>query len=120
MGTLRDVMNTLLVTVAEDATVAEAAQVMSLQHVGSALIVDGDRLRGIFTERDIVRALAAEHDAAGHAVGSWMTADPITLGPEASAAEARDRMLEEGFRHIPVVDAGRLVGIVSLRDVSGR
>jgi CBS domain-containing protein len=63
METLRDVMSTLLVTVLADATVAEAAQVMSIEHVGSALIVDGEALRGIFTERDIVRALAAEHDA---------------------------------------------------------
>jgi CBS domain-containing protein len=120
METLRDVMSTLLVTVAEHATVAEAAQVMSLEHVGAALIVDGDRLRGIFTERDIVRALAAEHDAAGHGVAGWMTADPITLGPGATVAEARDRMLEEGVRHIPVVEGDRLIGIVSLRDVSGR
>jgi len=120
METLRDVMSTLLVTVDTDATVAEAAQLMSLQHVGAVLIVDGDQVRGIFTERDIVRALAAEHDAAGHAVAGWMTADPITLGPDAPVAEARDRMLEEGFRHIPVVEAERLIGIVSLRDVSGR
>jgi CBS domain-containing protein len=120
METLRDVMSTLLVTVDKDATVAEAAQLMSLQHVGAVLIVDGDQVGGIFTERDIVRALAAEHDAAGHAVAGWMTADPISLGPEASVAEARDRMLEEGFRHIPVVEAERLIGIVSLRDVSGR
>jgi CBS domain-containing protein len=49
-----------------------------------------------------------------------MTADPVTLAPDASVAEARERMLEEGFRHIPVVEAERLVGIVSLRDVSGR
>jgi CBS domain-containing protein len=120
METLRDVMSTTLVTVPADATVAEAAQVMSIHHVGAALIVDGDRLRGIFTERDIVRALAAEHDAAGHAVAGWMTADPITLGPDAKITEARDRMLEEGFRHIPVVEADRLIGIVSLRDLSGR
>jgi CBS domain-containing protein len=120
MGTLRDVMSTLLVTVPADATVAEAAQVMSIHHVGAALIVEGDELRGIFTERDIVRALAGEHDAAGHAVGGWMTPDPVTLGPEAGVAEARDRMLKEGFRHIPVVEDGRLVGIVSIRDVTGR
>jgi CBS domain-containing protein len=120
METLRDVMSTLLVTVPAEATVAEAAQVMSLQHVGAALIADGDRLHGIFTERDIVRALAAEHDAAGHAVAGWMTPDPFTLGPDAKIVEARDRMLEEGFRHIPVVEDGRLIGIVSLRDLSGR
>jgi len=120
METLRDVMSTLLVTVAEDATVAEAAQVMSLQHVGAALIVDGDHLRGIFTERDIVRALAAEHDAAGHTVTGWMSHDPVTLPPEATIAEAHDRMLQEGFRHIPILEDGRLVGIVSLRDLSRR
>jgi CBS domain-containing protein len=113
-------MSTLLVTVPADATVAEAAQVMSIQHVGAALIVDGDALHGIFTERDIVRALAAEHDAAGHGVAGWMTPDPVTLGPDAKIVDARDRMLEEGFRHIPVVEEGRLIGIVSLRDVSGR
>jgi CBS domain-containing protein len=120
METLRDVMSTLLVTVPADATVAEAAQVMSIQHVGAALIVEADRLHGIFTERDIVRALASEHDAAGHAVAGWMTAEPVTLGPAATITEARDRMLKEGFRHIPVVQDGRLIGIVSLRDVSGR
>ena len=113
-------MSTLLVTVPAEATVAEAAQVMSLQRVGAVLIVDGDALRGIFTERDIVRALAAEHDAAGHAVAGWMTADPIWLGPDAKIAEARDRMLEEGFRHIPVVEEERLIGIVSIRDLTGR
>jgi CBS domain-containing protein len=120
METLRDVMSTLLVTVPAEATVAEAAQVMSIQHVGAALIVEGETLRGIFTERDIVRALAAEHDAAGHAVAGWMTVDPITLGPDAKIAEARDRMLEEGFRHIPVVKDERLIGIVSIRDLTGR
>ena len=113
-------MSTSLVKVEPDATVAEAAAVMSIHHVGAALVVDGDRLLGIFTERDIVRALAAEHDAAHHAAAGWMTSDPITLGPDATPAEALDRMLEEGFRHIPVVDDGRLVGIVSLRDLSGR
>jgi CBS domain-containing protein len=120
METLRDVMSTLLVTVPATTTVAEAAQVMSLQHVGAALIAEGDALQGIFTERDIVRALAAEHDAASHAVAGWMTLGPVTLGPDAKIAEARDRMLEEGFRHIPVVEDGRLVGIVSIRDVTGR
>jgi len=113
-------MSTTLVTVEPDATVAEAAQLMSIHHVGAALVLAGSTLHGIFTERDIVRALAAEHDAAGHVVAGWMSAEPVTLGPDASVTEARDRMLEEGFRHIPVVEAERLIGIVSLRDVSGR
>ena len=113
-------MSTSLVTVSSGATVAEAAAVMSVNHVGAALIVDGDDLLGIFTERDIVRALGTEHDAAGHAVTGWMTKDPVTMRPDASTGEALDRMLEEGFRHIPVTEDGRLIGIVSLRDLSGR
>jgi CBS domain-containing protein len=120
MSTVGDVMNRDLITVDPATTVAEAATVMGGKHVGSALVMEDGRLTGIFTERDIVRALAAEHDAAGHGVAGWMTPDPVTLGPDAKIVDARDRMLEEGFRHIPVVEEGRLIGIVSLRDVSGR
>ena len=76
-------MSTTLVTVEPDATVAEAAQLMSIHHVGAALVLAGGTLHGIFTERDIVRALAAEHDAAGHTVTGWMSHDPVTLPPEA-------------------------------------
>lgn len=118
MTTLGEVMSRGLVTVPSDATVAEAATLMSTHHVGSALVCDGDRLRGIFTERDIVRALATDFDAARERVAEWMTTDPSTLGPSASVEEARDLMLEEGFRHVPVLDDGRVVGVVSLRDLS--
>jgi len=120
MDVLRDVMSTTLVTVEPDATVADAAQLMSIHHVGAALVLAGDTLHGIFTERDIVRALAAEHDAAGHTVTGWMSHDPVTLPPEATVAEAHERMMQEGFRHIPILEHGRLVGIVSLRDLSRR
>jgi len=113
-------MSTTLVTVEPHGSVAEAAELMSIHHVGAVLIVVEDALHGIFTERDIVRALAAEHDAAHHTAADWMSRDPITLHPDASIAEARDRMLEGGFRHIPILEDGRLVGIVSLRDLSGR
>jgi CBS domain-containing protein len=120
METLQQLMSTELVTVGPDATVAEAAQLMSINRVGSALVVDDGALRGIFTERDIVRALAAEHDAASHTVTDWMTTEPVVLSPDTTAVDALQRMLESGFRHLPVVDDGRLVGIVSIRDLSGR
>jgi CBS domain-containing protein len=120
MPSLRELMSDDLITVEPTATVAEAAQVMSLQRIGAALVVDGDELLGIFTERDIVRALAAEHDAATHGVDEWMTRDPVTLDAEASAQETLALMLAKGFRHVPVTDAGRLVGIVSMRDLSIR
>jgi CBS domain-containing protein len=75
---------------------------------------------GIFTERDIVRALGSHFDASGHDVGSWMTSDPVTARPETTAAEALESMLTRGFRHLPVIDDGRVTGMVSIRDVTPR
>jgi CBS domain-containing protein len=120
MERLQDLMSTELLTVDPSTTVAEAAHLMSIRRVGCALVVERDDLRGILTERDIVRALAAEHDAATHAVAEWMTATPVTQSPGATPTEALRLMLEAGFRHLPVVEDGRLVGIVSIRDLSGR
>ena len=120
MPTIREVMSTELITVAPGATVAEAATVMGTNHVGAALVMDGDHLVGIFTERDILRALASDFDAAGHLVSHWMTRDPIVLAPDAATSEALDLMLDRGFRHVPIVEAGRVVGMVSLRDVTPR
>ncbi len=120
MATIREVMSTELITVGPDATVAEAATVMGTNHVGAALVMNGEHLAGIFTERDILRALASDFDAAGHLVSHWMTPDPFSLAPDAPTNEALDLMLDHGFRHVPVVDSDRLVGIVSLRDVTPR
>ena len=120
MPAIRELMSIDLISVPPTATVAEAAQVMSLQHVGAALVIDGEALVGIFTERDIVRALSAEHDAATHEVGEWMTKDPVTLDADASAQETLALMLAKGFRHVPVTETGLLVGIVSMRDLSIR
>jgi CBS domain-containing protein len=118
MVMVRDVMSTELVTVEPSVTVAAAATIMGARHVGSALVLEGGRLVGIFTERDIMHAVASDFDAAGHTVAEWMSRDPATLAPDATVAEALDRMLEEGFRHLPVVDGHRLVGVISLRDLS--
>ena len=111
-------MSIELVTVFPRASVAEAAAIMSARHVGSAIVLDEGVLVGIFTERDILRALGSDFDAAAHTVAEWMTKDPATIEADATVSEALDRMLEEGFRHLPVLDTGDLVGIVSLRDLS--
>ena len=111
-------MSTELVTVDPTATVASAATVMGAKQVGSALVLEGERLAGIFTERDILRALASDFDAAGHTVAEWLSKDPATIDPGGSVAEALTRMLEGGFRHLPVIEDERLVGVVSLRDLS--
>jgi CBS domain-containing protein len=120
MTTLAEVMSTELTVVEPAATVAEAAQVMSVRHVGSALVMAGDDLVGIFTERDIVRALASDFDAAGHTVEGAMTRDPRTMDAAATTGEALDLMLHAGFRHLPVTRAGVVVGVVSLRDLAPR
>jgi CBS domain-containing protein len=120
MTTVRDVMSTDLTIVRPDASVAEAAQLMSVRHVGSALVMEGDTLVGIFTERDIVRALASDFDAAGHTVGASMSREPRTVDAGTTVGQALDLMLEVGFRHLPITEAGAVVGVVSLRDLAPR
>ncbi len=112
-------MNTDLVTVERSSTIAEAATVMGARGVGSALVVEAGRVAGIFTERDVLRALAGDFDAAHHHIEQWMTHDPVGIDASAPVREARELMLREGFRHLPVTDGGALVGIVSIRDLSG-
>ncbi len=118
MPNLREIMSAELVTVAPTSTVAEAATVMGERGVGSALVVDGDEPVGIFTERDALRALANDADAPRQPVAQWMSRELVTLPADTDARAARDLMLERGFRHLPVVEGGRVVGIVSLRDLS--
>ena len=110
-------MSTDLVVVAPTSTIAETATVIGARGVGSALVMDGATLLGVFTERDVVRAVAQHFDGSEHQVHLWMTREPMTIGPEASTAEALDTMLEQGFRHLPVVEGGSIVGMVSMRDL---
>jgi CBS domain-containing protein len=118
MATVRDVMSVEIVSVAPSATVAEAATVMGARHVGSALVLRDGALVGIFTERDILRALASDFDAAKDLVEQWMSPDPVGVDASTNTREARVLMLERGFRHLTVTDSGDLIGVVSLRDLS--
>jgi len=111
---IRDVMAKRLQTVGPDDTVGEAVAVMAQNRIGSVLIMDGERLLGIFTERDTVRALSQAHDAARHEIVSWMTHNPTTVAPDALRT-----MLDSGFRHLPVVENGKVIGMVSMRDLAG-
>jgi CBS domain-containing protein len=119
VGAVRDVMSTKLHTVEPSDTVGEAVAVMAQQRVGSVLVMEGEKLLGIFTERDTVRALSLSYDAPRHQIVSWMTPDPRTVEPEADADEALRYMLDNGFRHLPVVEEGKVIGIVSMRDLAG-
>jgi len=92
---------------------------MSVARVGSVLVLDAGALAGIFTERDILRALPRQFDAGRVSrVSKWMTRGPVAIGPDASVGEALDRMLEGGFRHLPEMEGQTLVGVVSMRDLA--
>ena len=119
MPSVRDVMKTSLHSVEPAETVAEAVAVMAQHRIGSVLVMQGDRLLGIFTERDTVRALSQAHDAARHEIISWMTHDPKTVAPSTDTEDALRVMLDNGFRHLPVVESGKVVGMVSMRDLAG-
>lgn len=97
-------------------TVAKAAQLMAKKNVGALLVVSEKRLVGIFTERDAVfRVIAVGRDPAGTTVGEVMTPDPVTVEPTEIFGRVLLAMHEKGFRHMPVVEKGEPVGIVSSR-----
>ena len=117
MARLGDIISGKVYSVGPAATVAEAAEIMTKGRVGSAVVVDGPWLLGIFTERDALRVAAAGTDPTTAAVRDWMTKDPVTVDPETDSDDAAAVMATEGFRHLPVVDGDSVVGVVSLRDV---
>ena len=118
MTAVRDVMTTELITVEPSTSVAAAVTVMGMQGVGAVLVMDKERLEGIFTERDLVRALSHDIGASSQPVDQWMTRNPITVGPEAPVEKALEIMLAGNFRHLPVTERETMVGIVSIRDLS--
>ena len=117
MATIADVMTKDVVTLSSDSTVSDAAQVMVRGGFGSVVVVHGRMLLGILTERDVLRAAASDEDLRSAPVERWMTPDPDTSGPDLDTEEAASLMLSRGYRHLPVVVDGDLVGMVSLRDV---
>ena len=104
--------------VAPTTTVGEAVALMARHRIGSTLVMEGPRLVGIFTERDTVRALSVSHDAPSQEVAAWMTADPMTVTPDETVERALRLMLDHNFRHLPVLEDGEVVGVVSIRDVA--
>jgi CBS domain-containing protein len=116
--TLRDFMSGGdILTIEPSATLGQAARALRNRNVGAAVVIEGGAVVGIFTERDLLRAIAdSRHPDVGQ-VQSYMTRDPVTLPPDHSPSEAARIMSERKFRHIPVMDGPELVGIVSIRDI---
>jgi CBS domain-containing protein len=118
MAGIADVMTPEVVTVAPEDTLGEAAAKMTEKGIGAVVVSDFGRIIGILSERDIMRAVADRIHSSEARVREWMTADPITATPDTSVEEAGRTMLENGFRHLPVVEGERAIGIVSIRDVA--
>jgi CBS domain-containing protein len=120
LRTAADVMQSALSTVKPDDHVAAAAYLMKHGHATALVIVDDEQDRrplGLITEADIVRAVADGKDVNDVRIHDLMTSDPTVIPGTTSVRDAAALMLAGHFRHLPVVDDGRLIGIVDIRDV---
>ncbi|MFY9890634.1 MAG: CBS domain-containing protein [Streptosporangiaceae bacterium] len=116
---VRDVMTPASVTESPQDSLRSAAERMWRQQTGSLIIAEGERLIGIITERDVLRALALGADPDHTSVDDAMTAQVFTVIPDMPLQDAAREMAARWIRHLPVVENGRLLGVVSMRDVTG-
>jgi CBS domain-containing protein len=101
-------------------SIQDACKRMAMRNVGAVLVTGAeDRLCGIFTGRDAVRALGEAKDPAVTSLAEVMTPEPVTIAPERTALDALRIFCDCGFRHLPVVSGGKIVGIVSRGDFKG-
>ncbi|MHB8451333.1 MAG: CBS domain-containing protein [Mycobacteriales bacterium] len=114
-----DVMTTASISDSPSDTLKAAAARMWSQQTGSLLVMDGDELLGIVTERDVMKAVARGLDLEKTPVSAIMTKNVLTIGPATPLHEAARHMAARWIRHLPVVDGGKVVGMVSQRDLVG-
>ncbi len=115
-----DIMHTPVRTARPQDTFADVAKLMRLHGISSVVVLDGTKLSGIVTERDIVNLIAAGGDPHEVKVALGMTRrDLETVSPKTDIAEAAEHMMIRGIRHLPVTDThGKVVGIISIRDLT--
>jgi CBS domain-containing protein len=107
-----------VLTVTPESSVGALVKLLAARRIGALPVVDGEgRLKGIVSERDVVRALAADSAVLERRVDTLMTRDVKTCGPQDAVVELMETMTRERFRHLPVIENGRLVGIISIGDV---
>jgi CBS domain-containing protein len=116
MPTVETIMTPNVLTTDPAARVKDAARRMVERRVGAILVREGERLVGIMTERDVLRAVGSGYDP-NAVVSQWMTRNPETIAPSDTTDHAGMLMDHGGFRHLPVLEGERLVGIVSIRDI---
>ncbi len=106
-------------SVAPDAPVTECARIMAERRIGAVLVMDGEKLCGIFTERDALnKVMAAGLDARATKVSAVMTRDPTYVSPSVTVGEAMELVTARRFRHLPVVDGGKVLAVVSSGDLT--
>jgi CBS domain-containing protein len=113
-----EIMKTTVRTAPVDATVADVASLMRANGISSAIVMEGDSLAGIVTERDVVTVVAEGLDPRQVRVGDRMSRDLDTVESRTDIAEAAEHMARLGIRHLPIVDRGSVVGIISIRDLT--
>ena len=116
MPVAREHMSRDLLSVSPGDSLSEVAQRMVDRDVGAVLVMEGEALSGILTERDVLRAVAAGIEAET-VVADWMTRDPETMGPDDTTQHAAVLMIHGGFRHLPLVEGSDVVGMLSIRDL---
>ena len=108
-------------TVTAGSTIAEAVELLNTKKIGAVVVVDGKKVVGILSERDVVRHLGKDWAAlAGRPVSDVMTKAVVSVSRFATVADVMERMTEKRIRHMPIVENGELVGIVSIGDVVKR
>jgi len=116
---IRDIMTANVESVSPDTDLVRVAQLMKELDIGSVPVVSGDRLVGIITDRDIViRAVAAGVNLQTEQVQSYVTGTPTTVTPDTDVRTASELMAREQIRRLPVVEGGRLIGVVSIGDLA--
>lgn len=113
-----DIMTTDVKTASADDTFADVARLLHDSGISSVIVKDGDAPTGIVTERDLVNVVADGLDPREVRVGDRMTRNLDTVEPRTDVTEAAEHMARLRIRHLPVVDGGRLVGIISIRDLT--
>ena len=107
-----------VVTVSPELSVLEAIKILAAENIGAAVVMSGDRLAGIFSERDYTRKVILKGRSSDSTrVEEIMTANVVVVSPRTKARDCMALMTEKGIRHLPVVDEGRVIGMVSIRDI---
>ena len=114
---LGEIMTPEPLTAPPGTSLSDAAALMRERSVGSVIVADESGVLGILTERDLVKATADGAHPTDTSVDKWMTASPVSMPTSGEITHALDQMMERHFRHIPIVDDGKLVGVVSFRQL---